>query len=99
MALDAQPHPRPFESLREYFTRTSIEWQQIVLEDLQGDRNAIDQSTKEIRKVAFEVAESKWWDCREEITLEEERQEEAGIGEVVSLADRSKEAVGAGKRR
>ena len=96
---DDKPHPRPFENLREFFTRTSVEWQHIILTSLSEKQVVVDQSTKEIRTVAFEAAESKWWDCREEITSEEARQEEAGIGEVVSLADRSIEAANAGKRR
>lgn len=55
---------------------------------------------KEIKTKAFEMSEEKWWDCREEITALEDEQEAAGIGEVVSLADRA-EGSGAGghKRR
>ncbi len=45
---------------------------------------------KEIKTKAFELSEEKWWDCREEITALEDEQEAAGIGEVVSLADREK---------
>ena len=85
---DTRPHPRPFESLREFFSRTSSSWQELVLERLQSERDSISGSIKELRKVAFDLAETKWWDSREEITAEEERQEEAGIGEVVSMADR-----------
>jgi hypothetical protein len=51
---------------------------------------------KEIKSKAFELSEEKWWDCREEITLLEEEQEAAGIGEVVSLADRGEAGHGAG---
>ena len=59
-------------------------------------------SIKELKSKAFELSEEKWWDCREEITALEEEQEAAGIGEVVSLADRgqgSGTAGGAGRRR
>lgn len=86
---DTRPHPRPFESLREFFSRTSNSWQELVLEKQQGKGDDINSSVKELRKVAFDQAESKWWDSREEITAEEERQEEAGIGEVISMVDRS----------
>ena len=86
---DTRPHPRPFESLREFFSRTSSSWQELVLEKLQSKGGGINCSIKELRKVAFDLAETKWWDSREEITAEEERQEEAGIGEVVSLTDRA----------
>lgn len=59
---------------------------------------------KEIKAKAFELSEEKWWDCREEIMLLEEEQEAAGIGEVVSLADRGQAgahggAGGAARRR
>lgn len=86
---DTRPHPRPFESLREFFSRTSNLWQELVLGQLQSKGDGINSSVKELRKVAFDLAETKWWDSREEITAEEERQEEAGIGEVVSVADRA----------
>ena len=86
---DTRPHPRPFESLREFFSRTSSLWQELVLESLQSEGDSSHNSIKELRKVAFDLAETKWWDSREEITAEEERQEEAGIGEIVSVADRA----------
>ena len=51
---------------------------------------------KEIKTKAFEMSEEKWWDCREEITALEDEQEAAGIGEVVSLADRDGGGGGGG---
>lgn len=96
---DSNPHPRPFENLREFFTRTSNEWQDIILEDHKKSDLAANRSIKELRKQAFDRAEEKWWDCREEIRALEDEQEEAGIGEVVSLADRNNEGGGAGRRR
>ena len=96
---DTRPHPRPFESLRDFFSRTSTLWQDIIIDEtLQGDPSH-GQSVKELRKIAFDRAETMWWDCREEITALEDEQEEAGIGEVVSLADRSHDGAGAGRRR
>ena len=88
--LDTLPHPRPFESLRSFFTRTSDEWQNLLLEALkhQNIASAEAQSVKELRKAAFDRAEEKWWDCREEIRELEDEQEEAGIGDVVSLGER-----------
>jgi hypothetical protein len=58
-------------------------------------------SVKEIKSKAFELCDEKWWDCREEITALEDEQEAAGIGEVVSLADRgdSGPTRSAGQRR
>lgn len=96
--VDMRPHPRPFESLREFFSRSSNAWQDIVLERLRRD-SAVDKSDKELRKIAFEMSETKWWDCREEIIALEDEQEEAGIGEVISIADRSNETSSAGRRR
>ena len=95
---DARPHPRPFESLREFFSRTSSLWQELVLETLRSEGDSSQSSIKELRKVAFDLAETKWWDSREEITAEEERQEEAGIGEIVSVADRAN-TTGPNRRR
>lgn len=86
---DTRPHPRPFESLREFFFRTSSSWQEHVVGEMQSTGDGINSSIKELRKVAFDLAETKWWDSREEIIAEEERQEEAGIGDVVSMADRA----------
>jgi hypothetical protein len=94
---DTLPHPRPFESLRDFYARTSDAWQNVVIDDLDHKGKASEKSPKEIKKLAFERAEEKWWDCREEIRALEDEQEAAGIGEVVSLAD--KEGAGAGRRR
>jgi N-acetylneuraminic acid mutarotase len=97
--VDTRPHPRPFESLREFFVRTTDAWQDILLEVLRQKNSDLNKSIKELRKEAFEIAETKWWDCREEITALEDEQEEAGIGEVVSLADKATESGVAGRRR
>ncbi|KAI0136479.1 hypothetical protein BJ170DRAFT_727927 [Xylariales sp. AK1849] len=98
---DGLPHPRPFESRREFFTRTSNEWQEILMTSLRWKGVQPETlSIKEIKTKAFELSEEKWWDCREEITALEDEQEAAGIGEVVSLADRGEGgAGGAGRRR
>ena len=95
---DERPQPRPFETLRDFFTRTSTVWQDIILEKIRED-GPIEQSVKELRKVAFEMSERKWWDSREEVTALEDEQEQAGIGDVVNLADRSIEAGGGSRRR
>ena len=62
------------------------------------------KTVKELRKEAFATAEEKWWACREEVRALEDEQEEAGIGEVVSLGDKvggggSGGGGGAGRRR
>ena len=96
---DNLPHPRPFETLRDFFTRTGNAWQQLLLDELAYVYAPEHKSVKELRKTAFDRAEAKWWDCREEIRVLEDEAEEAGIGEVVSLEDRDKGAGGAGRRR
>ncbi|PMB72892.1 Kelch repeat-containing protein 3 [Beauveria bassiana] len=86
---DGLPHPRPFESRREFFVRTSAEWQEILMTNLRWKNIQPEtMAVKEIKAKAFELSEEKWWDCREEITALEEEQEAAGIQEVVSLAER-----------
>lgn len=96
---DKLPHPRPFESLRDFFARTSNEWQETVLDWLKYQRD-VEYGVKEIRKKAFDRAEQKWWDCREEIQALEDEQEAAGISEVVALDQRGGgEGGGAGRRR
>ncbi|KAK1769669.1 hypothetical protein QBC33DRAFT_604805 [Phialemonium atrogriseum] len=86
---DGLPHPRPFESRREFFQRTTNEWQEVLITSLRWKGIQPESLTvKEIKSKAFELSEEKWWDCREEITALEDEQEAAGIGEVVSLADR-----------
>lgn len=96
---DSRPHPRPFETLRDFFARTSTAWQDIVLDNMAKADQSSNQSIKEMRKIAFDRAETMWWDCREEVTALEDEQEEAGIGEVLSLADRSHDVGGTGRRR
>lgn len=95
---DTRPYPRPFETLRDFFTRTANDWQNVLLEALLSQKRVLDKGVKELRKEAFELAETKWWDSREEITALEDEQEAAGIGEVVSMTDRG-DAGGAGRRR
>ena len=71
---DTRPQPRPFETLREFFARTSNTWQEAVLEAMKYKRDVDHTSVKEIRKQAFDMAEQKWWDMREEIQALEDEQ-------------------------
>ncbi|PVI06890.1 galactose oxidase [Periconia macrospinosa] len=99
---DTLPHPRPFESLRDFYARTSEAWQNITIDELTKSARGVEKTPKEIKKLAFDRAEEKWWDCREEIRALEDEQEAAGIGEVVSLADREGAGgggAGVGRRR
>jgi hypothetical protein len=98
---DVLPHPRPFESRRDFFQRTTNEWQEALMTSLRWKGIQPESlSVKEIKTKAFEMSEEKWWDCREEIIALEDEQEEAGIGEVITLADRGDGGGGgAGRRR
>ncbi len=97
---DNLPHPRPFESRRDFFQRTGNEWQETLMASLRWKGVQPETlSVKEIKTRAFEMSEEKWWDCREEITALEDEQEAAGIGEVVTLADRAEASGGGGRRR
>jgi len=94
---DNLPHPRPFESRREFFQRTGNEWQDALMTSLRWKGVQPESlSIKEIKTKAFEMSEEKWWDSREEITALEDEQEAAGIGEVITLVEAS---GGAGRRR
>lgn len=100
LSEDGLPHPRPFESLRDFYARSTNEWQNVIIDELSRKYGGDAKLPKEIKTMAFERAEEKWWDCREEIRALEDEQEQAGISEVVSLADRGDVATGgAGRRR
>ena len=98
---DNLPHPRPFESRREFFQRTGNEWQEALMTSLRW--KGVQPETlwvKEIKTKAFEMSEGKWWDCREEVVALEDEQEESGIGEVVALGERGDAGGGGvGRRR
>lgn len=104
-STDSTPHPRPFESLRAFYARTSTTWQENVLADLAASgglaAGAASGTVKSVRKGGFALAEARWWAVREEIRTLEDAQEEAGIGEVVSLEERKAAgaSTGAGRRR
>ena len=90
---DPRPFPRPFESRADFFRRTTNEWQKYVLDYI---RDAASLEIKELREKAFAQAEERWWDCREEVQALEDEQEAAGIGDVVSLAERGEGGGGSG---
>jgi N-acetylneuraminic acid mutarotase len=97
---DPRPFPRPFENLRAFFIRTSTEWQSLLMAAMKPTSSNVanESSIKELRRKAFDDAEERWWDCREEVRALEDEQEDAGIGEVISITDRGAE-IGGGRRR
>lgn len=58
--VDIRPQPRPFEGLRASFVRSSNAWQILIMEDPKHKNSASDQFIKELKKAAFEIAETKW---------------------------------------
>jgi hypothetical protein len=97
---DGLPFPRPFESLRDFYDRTRIQWQEIVISSLKDSGDSISLTPKEISAKGFSQAEDKWWDCREEIRALEDEHTEAGIDatSVVNLADKQG-VTGVSRRR
>ncbi|RKF61449.1 Kelch repeat-containing protein 3 [Golovinomyces cichoracearum] len=96
---DHFPHPRPFESRRDFFQRTSHLWQEILITSLRWKGILPETlSVKEIKTKAFEKSENHWWESREEIMILEDEQEAAGIGEIVTLSDK-KDSSGVFKKR
>lgn len=96
-ALTRSNPRQPFESRRDFYQRTLNEWQELLMAAMQRQGVKPESlSVKDIKAKAFAMSEEKWWDCREEITALEDEQEEAGIGEVVSLADRGETGAGGG---
>ncbi|KAF3913929.1 hypothetical protein ABW21_db0205988 [Orbilia brochopaga] len=95
------PLPLPFESLREFFVRTSEAFQAEVVEGLKSKPQSVAEATtiKEIRTAAFEMAETRWWDVREEVREEERRLEELGVTESVIMTGGDKETGGGGGPR
>ncbi|KAI9736878.1 MAG: hypothetical protein M1818_005929 [Claussenomyces sp. TS43310] len=97
---DTQPQPRPFESRRDFFQRTSTEWQELLMRGLRWKGIQPETlSVKEIKSRAFDLSEAKWWDCREDVTALEDEQEAAGIGEVVALASKGDAGAAGGAQR
>ncbi|EPS41812.1 hypothetical protein H072_4204 [Dactylellina haptotyla CBS 200.50] len=94
------PLALPFETLREFFVRTSTLFQAEIMEQLRFKPVSVAEATsvKEIRTAAFEMAENRWWDVREEIREEERKLEELGVTESVVMTG-DKEGGGSGIRR
>ncbi len=88
---DNIPMPKPFETLKSFYSRTSEYWLQIAFNE-----NASALKGKAARRDSFTMAETRWWEVREEIRLMEDEQDEAGIGDIVEGVSKM---AGAGRRR
>jgi hypothetical protein len=72
------PHPKPFESLRAFYTRTSdafVEWAFSEDKEARG---------KDLKRIAFELCAERWWERREDVRAQEDQYEElGGVADVV----------------
>lgn len=75
------PHPKPFESLRAFYQRSSAELTKWVLGGRDGDSRG-----KDLKKSVFDLAEDRWWERREEVRVAEDAFEE--MGGVEDVVDR-----------
>lgn len=72
------PHPKAFESLRSFYVRTGatfLEWA------ISNNRHV---KGKHLKTKSFEICESRWWERRDQVRLEEDKLEElGGVGEII----------------
>ena len=72
------PHPKPFENLRAFYSRTGahfLEWSISSHRDARG---------KYLKKAAFDLCEDRFWERREQVAIAEDNLEElGGVGEVI----------------
>ena len=71
------PHPKAFESLRAFYIRSCAEFLKWVIDQNRDTRG------KGLKTKAFELAETRWWERREAVQLEEEELEESGVEAVI----------------
>ena len=71
------PHPKAFESLRNFYVRTCAEFLTWVIDQNRDTRG------KGLKTKAFELAETRWWERREAVQMEEEELEESGVEAVI----------------
>ncbi|KAG0679664.1 hypothetical protein C6P42_005454 [Pichia californica] len=71
------PHPKAFETLRNFYIRTCAEFLKWVIDQNRDTRG------KGLKTKAFELAETRWWERREAIQLEEDEMEESGVENVI----------------
>lgn len=71
------PHPKAFESLRNFYVRTGAEFLTWVIDQNRDSRG------KDLKTKAFELAETRWWERREAVQLEEDELEESGVEAVI----------------
>lgn len=79
------PDPKPFENLRQFYTRASGE---LIKWAMSQDRDA---RGKDLKRVAFELAEDRWWERREVVRYAEDKMEElGGVSDVIEIDGKAK---------
>lgn len=66
------PHPKPFETLRAFYLREGANF---LTWSISNNRNL---KGKQLKTKSFELCEDRWWERRDQVTLEEERLEDTG---------------------
>ncbi|KAK9456957.1 hypothetical protein V1511DRAFT_495775 [Dipodascopsis uninucleata] len=88
------PHPRPFESLRAFYSRTSGVFMEWAISDNKDDT----KRAKDLKRDAFKLCEERWWERIEQVRALEDQYEESGVGEIVDLSTKNA-GTSAGKSR
>ncbi len=72
------PQPKPFETLRTFYVRTGNNFTEWAISSNREARG------KDLKKIAFELAEERWWERRESVRIAEDQLEEmGGVDEII----------------
>lgn len=78
------PHPKPFESLREFYIHEGPKFLEWAISNNRHVRG------KHLKQKSFELCQDRWWERRDQVRIEEEKLEEIGVTENVVERDTSK---------
>ncbi|CCE65598.1 hypothetical protein TPHA_0M00200 [Tetrapisispora phaffii CBS 4417] len=72
------PHPKAFESLRNFYVRTGASFLEWAISNNKHTRG------KHLKTKSFELCQDRWWERRDQVRIEEDKLEElGGVGEVI----------------
>ncbi|KAH3662373.1 hypothetical protein OGAPHI_005625 [Ogataea philodendri] len=71
------PHPKAFESLRAFYLRTGADFLTWAISQNPHTRG------KHLKTKSFELCETRWWERREAVQIEEDSLEESGVTDVI----------------
>lgn len=78
------PHPKPFESLREFYIREGPKFLEWAISNNKHVRG------KHLKHKSFELCQDRWWERRDQVRIEEEKLEEIGVTANIVERDSSK---------